>query len=140
MRQGNVGNCFDFFHTQDPKLARDLLEAPEIHVQLLAFRALGKGDDKARATAAENLDLLLPTLLRPLHRRTRLAAFTALQNAATTEENARRILDRARQALDLPDERYPREALVGLIGRVLARWPALRGPNEQPIVHAREAS
>src|SRR5262249_36801915 len=119
-------------HTQDPRLVRDLLEAPEIHVQMLAFRALGRDEDNARTIAADNLDLLLPTLLRPLQRSTRLFAFGALANAATTEANARRVLEKAREALDLPDKHYPKEGLIGLIGRVLARWPALRGPNEQP--------
>jgi hypothetical protein len=127
-------------HSHDPRLVRDLLEAPEIHVQMLAFRALGRDEANARAIAAENLDLLLPTLLRPLHRSTRLFAFGAVANAANTEGNARRVLEKAREALDLPDKHYPKEALIGLIGRVLARWPALRGPNEQPIVHSREAS
>jgi hypothetical protein len=127
-------------YLEHPLLLRDLLEAPEIHVQVLALRALGLEDRRVQPIAVDNLDLLLPTLLRPLHRRTRLLAFRAIFNAATNEENARLILRRAREALDLPAQRYPREALIGLIGRLLARWPALRGANEQPRIFAEKVS
>lgn len=122
----------------DSGAIRDLLEAPEIHVQALAFRALGRDDPRAREVARAHLDLLEATLLRPLHRRTRRLAFLALANAATDPEGARRIHARARQALDLPDKRYDKEALVGLIGRLLHRWPELRGPRETPVVRRAE--
>jgi hypothetical protein len=123
-------------YLEHPRALRDLCEASEIHVQVLAYRALGVDDERARALAAENLDLLLGTLLRPLHRRTRLLAFRALANAARHDlTSARRVLDRARQALDLPDLRYPKEGLIGLIGQLLHRWPDLRGPREQRIVY-----
>lgn len=112
---------------------RNLLESPEIHAQALAFRVLGLEDRTARDLAAENLDLLLPTLLRALHRRTRLLAFRALENAAGTPNRARRIHDRCREALDLPDRKYPKEQLVGLIGRLLRRWPELCLPAERCI-------
>jgi hypothetical protein len=49
--------------------------------------------------------------------------------------SARRVLDRARQALDLPEKRYPREGLIGLCGALLRRWPELRGPREQPVIY-----
>src|SRR5262249_45341946 len=101
-------------HLDDPAGLRDLLEAPEIHGQGLALRRLGRGDDRARSLAAANLDLLRATLLRPLHRGTRRLAFRALLNAATTADNARRVLGRAREALDLPDKGYPKEQLIGL--------------------------
>jgi hypothetical protein len=119
----------------DPTALRDLLEAPEIHVQALAFRALGRDDDRARAAAAANVDLLQAALFRPLHRRTRLLAFAALENAASRPEAARRVVTRAREALALPDLRYPKEQLFGLLGRLLHRWPELRQPHEQPVVH-----
>jgi hypothetical protein len=116
-------------------LLRDMLESPGIFVQVLALRALARDDDRARQAAGENLDLLLPMLLRPLHRRTRLLAFQALANAATTEDRARLLLGRARDALELPDPNYPREQLIGLLGRVLARWPGLRQERERPVVY-----
>jgi hypothetical protein len=122
----------------DTRLLRDLLEAPSIHAQLLALRVLALDDDRARAAAADNLDLLLPMFLRRLHRRTRLVAFRALGNAATSEDRARLVAARAREALELPDKDYPREQLIGLVGRLLARWPALRGAREEPVVHGRE--
>src|SRR5262249_56322346 len=90
---------------------------------------------RARRAAVDLLDLLLPALLRPLHRGTRLLAFRALANAGHDEESARLIHDRARQALDLPDRHYPKEGLLGLLGELLQRWPALRGPGEQPVVY-----
>jgi hypothetical protein len=119
----------------DPRSVRDLLEAPEIHAQMLAFRVLAGEEEPARQLAAENLDLLLPTLLRPLHRKSRLVALRALANAATNPENARRILGKARQALDMPDQPYPKEHLLGLIAQLYHRWPELRGAREQLLVY-----
>jgi len=124
------------FYLSDGRTVRDLLESPQIHVQALAFRVLGRDDARARTLAVENLDLLQATLLRPLHRRTRLMAFAALRNVAMANEGAaRRLLIRMKDALALPDRRYPKEALVGLIGQVLHRWPALRTPAERPRVY-----
>jgi hypothetical protein len=124
----------------DARSVRDLVEAAEIHVMALAYRALGLDDDRARVLAAENLSLLLGTLLRPLHRSTRVLAFRALVNAATTRENATRIHAKAREALDLPDEEYPKEALIGLIAVLVDRWPELRGAREEPVVYRRTAA
>lgn len=121
-------------YLSDPRAVRDLLESPQIHVQALAFRVLGEDDPRARAQASANLDLLQATLLRPLHRKTRMMAFGALRNAAAQEEHARAVLARCREALDLPDKRYPKEKLIGLIGEILHRHPALRGAREQPVV------
>jgi hypothetical protein len=120
---------------------RDLLESPEIHVQALAFRILSQADARARAAAAASVDLLQATLLRPLHRRTRLAAFGALLRAAEHDEaTAGRLLQRMKEALALPDKRYPKEELIGLMGRVLHLWPALRAAGEQPRVFQAEAA
>jgi hypothetical protein len=124
------------FYLADRRTVRDLLESPQIHVQALAFRVLGSNDARARPLAVENLDLLQATLLRPLHRRTRLMAFAALRNAAMADEAAaRRLLGRMKDALALPDQHYPKEKLVGLIGQVLHRWPSLRAPAERPHVY-----
>ena len=123
-----------------PPAVRDLVEGSEIHVQALAYRIVALDDERARELARETLDILQGTLLRPLHRKTRIAAFAALRNAASTPTCARAVLRRAREALELPDLRYPKEQLVGLIGHILAHHPELRGPREQPIVHgAQEA-
>jgi hypothetical protein len=118
-----------------PAAVQDLVEGSDIHVQQLAYRVLAQDDDRARAMAAANLDVLLGTLLRPLHRKTRLPAFDALANAARTDiESARRVLLKAREALCLPDKKYPKERLIGLIARVLHAWPALQSPGERPHV------
>ena len=105
----------------------------------LAYRVLGLDDDRARAQATRHLPLLLGTLLRPMQRDTRALAFGALTNAANTLETARLILDRAKDALNLPDVRYPKEKLLGLMARLLHRWPELRGPQEQPIIYEKAA-
>lgn len=108
-------------------------------MQMLAYRVLAQTDERARTLAVESLDILQGTLLRPLHRKTRLAAFGALANAARADRGAAsRVLRRAREALCLPDKRYPKEELVGLIGQVLHAWPELRGPRERPIVYGLE--
>jgi hypothetical protein len=122
----------------DAAALRDLVEASEIHVQHLAYRVLSLDDDRAKAAAANNLDILIGTLLRPLHRSTRLAAFGALANACTRPESARRVVARARDAMALPDRRYPKEQLVGLIGSIIHRWPELRLPSEDPVIYRRE--
>ena len=120
----------------DTAAVRDLLESPQIHVQALAFRILGATDPRTIAIAAAHADLLQATLLRRLHRRTRLLAFAALRNAARHDEpTARFLLGRMRDALGFPEKRYPREELVGLVGEILHRWPALRGPREQPVIY-----
>lgn len=118
----------------------DLVEASEIHVQELAYRVLAQDDPRAQEVAREQLPLLLGTLLRPLQRATRKAAFGALANAAQTLETARILLERAREAFVLPDEKYPKEQLLGLVAALLARWPELRGAKEQPVVYERIAA
>jgi hypothetical protein len=123
----------------DPASMADLVEASEIHVMALAYRALGLDDERARAQAAQHLPLLLGTLLRPMQRGTRALAFGALANAAGTLDTARVILERARAALQLPDTRYPKEKLLGLIARLLKRWPELRDAAEQPVIYRRAA-
>lgn len=124
----------------DPKSMADLVEASEIHVMALAYRALGLDDPRAREQAAAHLPLLLGTLLRPMQRDTRSLAFGALANAADSTASARLILERAKDALNLPDTRYPKERLLALIARILHRWPELRGANEQPRVYERAAA
>ncbi|HEY0681220.1 MAG TPA: hypothetical protein VGD45_02720 [Steroidobacter sp.] len=120
-----------------PAAVRDLVEGGEVHVQQLAYRVLSSKDRRAEELARDNLDILIGTLLRPLHRRTRFAAFGALVNAATTLDCARRVLEKARAAFALPDKRYPKEQLVGVIAKILARYPELGGPREQRVIYRR---
>jgi len=129
---------FDAFLNK-PQAVQDLLEGSDIHVQQLAYRVLAQDDERAGALAVANLDILLGTLLRPLHRKTRLPAFDALANAARADaDSASRILDRARKALRLPDKKYPKEQLVGLLGWVLQARPELRSRAEQPVIYGLE--
>lgn len=127
------------FYLKVPEALSDLLESAEIHAQALAYRTLALDSDEARRQALANLDVLLGTLLRPLHRRTRLLAFGALENAAHDPAAAARVLTRARDAIGLPDSHYPKDQLVGLIGRLLHRHPQLRGAQEAPVVYRRSA-
>jgi hypothetical protein len=122
-------------YLSNPKAVRDLLESPQIHVQLLAFRILSTSDDRAFQTAAQNQDLLQATLLRPLHRRSRIWAFEAIYHAAChDEQTATFLLKKMRDALSLPDKKYPKEELVELIAKVLCKWPSLRMDSEQPVI------
>lgn len=124
-----------------PSAVGDLVEGSDIHVQMLAYNILARDDPRASALAVEWLDILLGTLLRPLHRKTRLAAFDALAGAAGADaEAARRILGRARDALRLPDRKYPKEELAGLMGRVLCCRPSLCSDRERPTVYRKEAA
>ena len=126
-----------------PQAVQDLVEGSNIHVMMLAYRVLTLPDPRARALAADNVDILLGTLLRPIHRKTRMAAFEALANAARHDETvARRILARSREALKLPDKKYPKAELIGLIGCILAAHPGLAAAAERPVVyrHARAAA
>lgn len=119
-----------------PEAVQDLVEGSNIHVMMLAYRVLALPDARARALAAANVEILLGTLLRPLHRKTRMAAFEALANAACHDEAiARRIHARAREALKLPDKKYPKPELIGLIARTLAAHPSLASAAERPIVY-----
>jgi hypothetical protein len=119
-----------------PQAVQDLVEGSNIHVMMLAYRVLALPDPRARALAADNVEILLGTLLRPLHRKTRMAAFEALANAARHDEAvARRIHARAREALKLPDKKYPKPELIGLIASILAAHPGLAGEAERPVVY-----
>jgi hypothetical protein len=121
-----------------PQAVQDLVEGSNIHVMMLAYRVLALPDPRARALAAGNVDILLGTLLRPIHRKTRMAAFDALANAARhSEAVAERIHARARDALKLPDKKYPKPELIGLIGCVLAAHPGLATEAERPLVYRR---
>jgi hypothetical protein len=124
-----------------PQAVQDLVEGSNIHVMMLAYRVLALADAQSRALAADNVDILLGTLLRPLHRKTRLAAFEALANAARHGEAvARRIHSRAREALKLPDKKYPKPELIGLIGRILDAHPGLASEAERRVIHRRAAA
>jgi hypothetical protein len=119
-----------------PQAVQDLVEGSNIHVMMLAYRVLALPDARARALAADNIEVLIGTLLRPLHRKTRLAAFDALVNAARASETvARRVHARAREALKLPNKKYPKAELIGLIGRVLAVHPGLASEAERPVIY-----
>lgn len=129
----------DYLADADGAAVRDLVEGSEIHVQRLAYRVLGRRDERAQRLAKANLDILIGTLLRPLHRETRAQAFGALKNAAHDEEGARRVLTKAREAFALPDEGYPKEGLLGLVAHILARHPQLAEPSEARVVYRRAA-
>lgn len=123
-----------------PVAVQDLVEGSDIHVMTLGYRILALRDPRAVQLAGANLDILLGTLLRPIHRKTRLAAFQALANAARSgPEAAKRILIRARDALKLPNKKYPKAELIGLIGAVLEAWPELASAREQQVVYRRTA-
>jgi hypothetical protein len=119
-----------------PEAVQDLVEGSNIHVMMLAYRVLALPDARAQALAADNIEILLGTLLRPIHRKTRMAAFDALANAARhSEAVACRVHARAREALRLPDKKYPKAELIGLIARTLAAHPALAAEAERPVIH-----
>jgi len=129
----------DYLGDPDGAAVRDLVEGSEIHVQRLAYRVLALPDSRARALARDNLDVLIGTLLRPLHRDTRAQAFGALKNAAHEAEGATRVLARAREAFALPDQRYPKEGLMDLVAAILARHPQLAEASEARVIYRKVA-
>ena len=121
---------------EDPRSVRNLVEGSDIHVQMLAYQILAQDSPRACEMAADSLSILLGTLLRPLQRKTRTAAFGALLNASRFDADcAQRVHRRAREALRLADRRYPKEKLIGLIGQLLHECPQLRAEGEQPVVY-----
>jgi hypothetical protein len=126
-----------------PRAVGDLVEGSDIHVMMLAYSILALDDDRARSLALAHLDLLLGTLFRALHRKTRLPAFRALANAAKADPAAAaRILARVREAFKLPDKKYPKEQLAGLAAAILHARPELQSAHERPVIyrHAEEAA
>ncbi|MBT9583399.1 hypothetical protein IV102_08615 [bacterium] len=125
-------------YAQDPQALADLVEASEIHAMALGYRCLSLASPQQ---ALQHLTLLKGCLFRPLQRDTRQWALRALARASQAGlEEARSILGSAREAQRMPDLRYPKEALLALIADILDRWPALRGPREQPRIYRREVS
>lgn len=118
----------------------DLLEAPEIHAQRVAFRALSLNDKRSGAFAAQHRRLLGAALLRPLHRRTRAIAFDAIRRGASDRAAAEFFLRQAREAAYLPSRRYPMEELIHLIGDILMMHPELRLEDEKPRVFRERVS
>lgn len=113
----------------------ELLEASEIHAQTLAFRVLALPDPQSQKLAQTHLRHLLAGLLRPLHRETRSHCFQALLNACRDLETAEMVLAKAREANTLPDKRYPKEELIGLVGAILHRFPSLQADTEREVVY-----
>ena len=68
-----------------------------------------------------------------------LLVFPWLSRRCAVPDAVRSGLDRARDAQNLPDTRYPKEALLGLIARLLHCWPELRGAGETPVIYERAA-
>lgn len=122
----------------DASVVRDLLESPQIYVNRLAFTILAVDSPRARELGQQNLDLLCAALLRKLHSQTRCLAINALANAVSSEEAARKVLPKARDALRLPDKRYPKEKLLAMIGAILQKHPSLRTDRERPKVFGYE--
>lgn len=119
-----------------PRAVGDLVEGSDIHVMMLAYSILALDDDRARELAVAHLDLLLGTLFRVLHRKTRLPAFRALANAAKADPVvAARILARVREAFKLPDKKYPKEQLAGLAAAILHAHPELQSVRERPVIY-----
>lgn len=122
-------------YAEDPQALADLVEGSEIHVMALGYRALAQASPE---TAVRHLDLLQACLFRPLQRQTREWALKALERAAQFDlETARRVIGRARQAQRMPSRHYPKDFLVGMLGRLLARWPQLQRTGERPVVYRR---
>ena len=118
------------------RVASVLAQAYRLVRPIRRVRIWNRNPERARALAAANIDILLGTLLRPLHRKTRLAAFEALANAALHNGAiAQRIHSRAREALKLPDKRYPKPELIGLIARTLSANPNLASAAERPRIY-----
>lgn len=120
---------------------RDLLESSTEDVRRVGLRMISDAGFAGIDVAVRNSDHLAAYLLCEAQRSTRVAAFDALAVAAQHSRIvADDVLFRAREALDLRRRAYPTDRLIELIGRILHRWPELRGPREQPVVFGQEAA
>jgi hypothetical protein len=63
-----------------------------------------------------------------------------LDHGARDAARAARILHWAREKLAHRHPRFSQPALLTLVGRLLARFPSLRAPGEQPVVYRRLTS
>ena len=70
-------------------------------------------DDRARRLAADTLDILLGTLLRPLHRKTRLAAFGRWRMRRKLTRRRRLACCVAATLCDFPTRSIPRNGSLG---------------------------
>ena len=115
----------------------DLLESANEDVRRLALQIVQNADHQAAVAAAEeNVGHLLAYLLNESTRATRIAAFDVLAMASErSEEIARRVVSRARAAFRLRRKDYPRDRLIELVGKVIHRWPSLRGAPEEPVIY-----
>ncbi len=124
----------------EPQLLVDMAESSNDAVRRLAFRALATNDPVAQRAGVKCLDALLGVLLTPMNMQMRRDGLAALANAGESDlEAAKLILPRAIDALDIADRRYPREGLLGLIGRVAGAWPELSGQAGSATVFRRKA-
>jgi hypothetical protein len=106
---------------------RELLESPNIYVQILGLVMLGEGDTNAAQRVLENLPILQAVLLGRAHIGTKKLALRALELAARQGEPfAGRILPVLEEALHLSGKRAIDEpAMVALVRlrRALAAAP-----------------
>src|SRR5262249_6223036 len=112
-----------------------LLQAEERHVCALGVEALTRSDPHAAARMAENLDLLLRALERPLPRSVIRRAIPMLAYAATSQGRAVRLLRWAREKLGQGPARFSHMALLRLTAQLLVRFPELRTKAEQPVIY-----
>jgi hypothetical protein len=119
-------------HADDAAL---LLQAEERHVRALAVDALARSDPQTQAHIGELLDVLLRALELPLPRAAIRSALHMLERGGVDATQAVRIAHWAREKLAQHHPRFSRPALLSLVAHLIARFPSLRTPNEQPVIY-----
>jgi len=123
-RNLTLNPAFAYLHTQhgeawlaEPTALRELLESPNIYVQILGLVKLGAGGVDAAARALENLPILRATLLGRAHLGTKKLALRALELAARQgPEYDERILPVIEEAMYLSGKRAPhQQAMVTFV-------------------------
>jgi hypothetical protein len=125
---------------QNPHDVDVLLQAQERHVCALAVDALTRTSRQTQARIADDPQVLLHALERPLPRPVIRRALIMLESAAADAFQAAHVLRWARDKLEHQHPRFSRSLLLELVARLLARFEGLRLPNEQPLVYRRRTT
>lgn len=109
-----------------PEYIRDLLESPNIFVQIKAFEILKLKDSRVIQPIKTNIDILLATILKRYYKRTLTLLFEVLEYGIVNDPDIARIaMPKLMEALTIRAKKYPRDKIIALLGRLKYYNPEL---------------